>query len=216
MQYLITFLEGLISFISPCMLPMLPVYISYFSGGDKGQKNLVRSLCFVLGFSFVFCMLGLFAGTLGAMLKRYEEIIQVVCGMIIILFGVSYLGVFTIPFLKGISKQTKVTGAFSAFLFGMVYSVSHMPCVGVFLGSALAMASASGTAVQGVLMLAVYSLGIGIPFIISAQIIEKLKDTLNTVKKYYHIINPVCGVFLIVVGILMCFGILHRLTGIVS
>lgn len=212
MNYLITFLEGFISFISPCMLPMLPIYVSYLVGGDEKKKNsLPRSVCFVCGFTVVFCLLGVFAGTLGVLLSRYQTAVNIVCGIVVIILGLSYLGVIPLNFLKGIRGQHKINGLLSAFGFGMVYSVSLTPCVGAFLGSALMLASSSGGALRGLLLLLVYSLGLGIPFIISAVLIEQMKNAFKFIKKHYKVINTVSGIFLIAVGVLMAFGLLGRL-----
>lgn len=217
MQFLITFLEGIISFISPCMLPMLPVYLSYFAGNaDKKQHTLSRAAVFVAGFSVVFCLLGLFAGTIGAFLSAYKTIVNIVCGIIVIVFGLSYLNVIRIPFFQGIQKRIHVDSLFSAFLFGMIYSVSLTPCVGAFLGSALMLASASGTAVQGVLLLLTYSLGLGVPFLFSAVLIEQLGSAFTFIKKHYNIINLVSGIFLIVTGICIAFGWMDWLMAVFS
>ncbi|MBR5307845.1 MAG: cytochrome c biogenesis protein CcdA [Clostridia bacterium] len=216
MDYLLTFLEGIISFISPCMLPMLPIYVSYFAGGDgKRAKTFSRALAFVFGFTVVFCLLGLAFGSIGAAVGR-SGILNIICGLIVIIFGLSYLDIIKLPFLKGSTKTVSVTGIASAFLFGMVFSVSLTPCVGVFLGSALALASSSGTVLRGVLLLLMYSLGIGIPFLVSAMLIDKLKGTFNIIKRHYTIINRVCGIFLIIVGISMIFGLLQRLLSVFS
>lgn len=212
MQYLITFLEGIISFISPCMLPMLPVYITYFAGNaDKKQHTFTRALAFVLGFTAVFSLLGLFAGTLGFFLAQYRTAVNIVCGVIVIIFGLSYLEFIRIPFFKGIKDRHEINSLFSAFVFGIIYSVSLTPCVGAFLGSALMLASASGTALQGVLLLATYSLGMGIPFLISAVLIEKLHSAFTFIKQHYRIINLISGIFLIVTGITIALGWMGKL-----
>ena len=216
MLYLITFLEGLISFISPCMLPMLPIYISYFAGNtadDSTEKRhtVTRSLAFVLGFTVVFTALGLFAGVIGGFLRQYQTAVNIVTGLIVILFGLSYLEVIRLPFFKGMNGARSITSVFSAFLFGMIYSVSLTPCVGAFLGSALMMASSTGGAVQGTLLLLTYSLGLGIPFLVSAILIDKLNTVFRAIKRHYRVVNIVCGVFLIVVGIAMMFGLLTAL-----
>ena len=212
MNYLITFLEGFISFISPCMLPMLPIYVSYLVGGDEKKKNsLPRALSFVLGFTVVFCLLGVFSGPLGALLSRYQTAVNVVCGAVVVILGLSYLGVIPLNFFKGIKGQHKINGILSAFAFGVIYSVSLTPCVGAFLGSALMLASSSGGALKGLLLLLVYSLGLGIPFVVSAVLIEQMTTAFKFIKKHYKIINTVSGVFLIAVGVLMAFGLLGRL-----
>ena len=211
MQYLITFLEGLISFVSPCMLPMLPVYVSYFAGNaDRKKANLPRALAFVLGFTLCFCLMGLFAGTLGSFFVRYQRTVSLVCGLIVILFGLAYLEIIPLPFFRGMAQGHTVTSVFSAFVFGLVYSVSLTPCVGAFLGSALMLASSSGTAMQGLLLLVCYSLGLGLPFLISALLLEQLSGVFRWIKAHYEVINRICGGFLIVIGLLMAFGLLDR------
>lgn len=217
MEFFITFLEGFISFISPCMLPMLPLYISYFAGGnEKKGKTFARAICFVLGFTLVFCSLGVFAGTVGSLLIKYKTAVNVVCGIIVILFGLSYLEIIKLPFLKGMSSGRKADTPFSAFIFGVIYSVSLTPCVGAFLGSALMMASTSGTVLKGLLLLLSYSLGLGIPFLISALLLDNLSIVFKSVKKHYQVINTVCGIFLIVLGILMATGVQNKILYIFS
>lgn len=212
MQYLITFLEGIISFISPCMLPMLPIYISYFAGNaDKKQHILSRAAAFVLGFTIVFTGLGLFAGTLSGFLIRYQQIVQVICGLIVIIFGLSYLDVLHLPFFKGMQNTANISSIFSALIFGMIYSVSLTPCVGTFLGAALMQAGLSGGALKGGLLLLAYSLGLGIPFLISAILIDRLNSVFTFIKQHYKIVNLVSGLFLILTGVFMMFGIMNRL-----
>lgn len=217
MEYVITFLEGVISFISPCMLPMLPVYLSYFAprNGDSG-KGIKSAVGFVVGFTVVFCVLGLFAGTVGTLLSEYKTVVNIISGAVVIVFGLSYLEVINLPFFKGIQTKNSINGFFSAVLFGMIFSVSLTPCVGAFLGSALMMASVSAHALKGVLLLLSYSLGLGAPFLISAVLIEQLADAFMVIKKHYGIINKVCGIFLIVVGIAMMTGLLGSLLGLFS
>ena len=211
MDYIITFLEGIISFISPCMLPMLPVYISYFAGQNKDDgkspKMIVKVIAFVVGFT-------VFSGTLGKLLSEYQIIVNIVSGVIVILFGLSYLEIFRIPFFKGMNKSYKVTGIASAFLFGAIYSVSLTPCVGAFLGSALMLASSTGGALKGAALLLTYSLGLGIPFILSSVLMEKLSGAFTFIKKHYKIINLISGIALIIVGILMAFGLLNSILSI--
>lgn len=217
MRFFITFTEGIISFISPCMLPMLPVYISYFAGGEEKKKYIfVRSLAFTAGFTVVFCLLGLFAGSVGAFLSEYRTVLNIVCGALVIVFGLSYLDIIPLKFLKGIRGRHEAGSVISAFLFGMIYSVSLTPCVGAFLGSALMLAAENGGAVRGLLLLLVYSLGLGIPFVLSAVLLDKLKGTFTFIKKHYKVINTVCGVFLIVVGVVMASGLMNRLLSVFS
>ena len=220
MQYLVSFVEGIITFISPCLLPMLPVYLSYFAGGGERstKKTLLGASGFVLGFTAVFTAMGALAGTLGSFLKQYEAVVNVILGLIVIVFGLNYIGVFRLKLFKG-TKSTKVKtemGFFSAILFGVVFSVGWTPCVGAFLGSALAMASGEGNMVKGIVMLLLYSLGLGVPFLLSAVLIDKLKGAFFFIKKNYRVINTVCGIFLVVIGVLMMTGLMNRFLTILS
>ena len=219
MQYLISFLEGVITFISPCLLPMLPIYISYFAGG--GERTTGRTLkCasgFVLGFTLVFVAMGALAGTVGSFLQRYQMMVNLVCGAIVILFGLNFLGVVKWNLFGGSKIQTNTANMTfgSALVFGVVFSIGWTPCVGVFLGSALVLAS-QGSALVGIGMLLCYSAGLGIPFLISAVLIDQLKNAIGWIKRNYAVINRVCGVLLIAVGVLMATGMLNRLLNFVK
>ena len=128
------------------------------------------------------------------------------------LFGLSFMGLFQMNFLKGFKLgERKEPGFISAVLFGMIFSIGWTPCVGAFLGSALMLASQQGSAVKGILLLLIYSAGLGIPYVLSALLIDKLKSTFNFIKKHYSVINAVCGALLVIVGILMMTGYLGRL-----
>ena len=221
MQYFVTFLEGIISFISPCMLPLLPLYISYFAaeeseGKEKKIRVFSRALSFVIGFTLVFSLMGLFAGTVGSFLKDRKLILNIICGIIIIAFGLSYLDIIPVNFLKGMKKSRKAGSIASAFVFGLIYSVSLSPCIGTFLGSALMMASNSADTFKGVTLLLTYSLGMGIPFLLSSIFIDSLKNTFKAIKNHYKVINAVCGAFLIITGLLMATGLFDKFLGLFS
>ena len=215
MQYVISFLEGIITFISPCLLPMLPIYISYFAGGGerKTGKTLGCALGFVLGFTVVFMAMGALAGTVGSFLRQYETAVNIISGLVVIFFGLSFLGVFKLKLFQGTrySVDANAMGFFPALIFGVVFSVGWTPCVGAFLGSALMLASQQGHVVEGMLMLLAYSMGLGIPFVLSAVLIDYLKTAFNWIKRNYGVINTVCGGLLILIGILMATGTLGRL-----
>lgn len=215
MQYFISFLEGIITFISPCLLPMLPVYISYFAGGEENRRKTFKSaLGFVLGFTLVFVCLGAFAASLGGLLKRYQTAVNMVCGLIVIVFGLNFCGVLKIAAFNK-TKKLNVTivenGFFQSMLFGIVFSIGWTPCVGTFLGSALLLASKNGSVMQGILMLVTYSAGLGVPFLISALLIDRLKNTFQFIKAHYRVIQIASGIFLIVTGIFMMTGTLGYL-----
>lgn len=215
MQYFLSFLEGIITFISPCLLPMLPIYISYFAGGSERttRKTLKNALGFVLGFTVVFVCMGAFAGVIGSLLGRYRTILNIVTGLIVVVFGLNYLGVFKLNLFRGINHDmgNKELGFFSSFAFGLVFSIGWTPCVGAFLGSALMLASQQGTVLKGILLLLVYSAGLGIPFVASALLIDKLKEAFNFIKRNYKVINWISGGLLIAMGLLMMTGLMTRI-----
>nr|WP_320024420.1 cytochrome c biogenesis protein CcdA [uncultured Acetobacterium sp.] len=214
MDYFIAFLEGIITFISPCLLPMLPIYISYFAGQtheDTKYTAVINALGFVLGFTLIFVLLGAFAGSLGRLLIEYSTIVNIIGGIIIILFGLNFMGVLRISFLNTnhqISLDHSRVGFFSALLFGIVFSIGWTPCVGAFLGSALMMAASSGDTLKGVLMLLSFSIGLGIPFVVSAVLIDRMKSTFAFIKRHYQIINRVSGGLLVLIGMMMATGLL--------
>lgn len=211
MQYLISFFEGILTFISPCLLPMLPVYLSYFAGGQhNSKKTIANALGFVLGFTVLFTAMGALAGTVGSFLSRYQTAVNVISGLIVVFFGLNFMGVVKLNLFKGSARmQPGNLGFFSSVLFGIIFSVGWTPCVGAFLGSALMLASQQGHVLEGTLMLLAYSLGLGIPFFLSAVLIDQLKGAFNFIKRHYNVINYICGGLLIVIGILMATGILN-------
>lgn len=220
MQYLISFLEGIITFISPCLLPMLPIYIFYFAGGGEQslKKTLTGAAGFVLGFTAVFTAMGALAGTVGGFLREYQTAVNIVSGLVVIFFGLNFLGVFKVTLFRGSSRMagTGGTGFFSSALFGVVFSIGWTPCVGAFLGSALMLASQQGHVAEGMLMLLVYSLGLGIPFLLSAALIGYLKSTFDWIKNHYRIINLISGGLLVLIGLLMATGTIGRLLSLFS
>ena len=220
MQYIIAFLEGIITFISPCLLPMLPIYISYFAGGGERsvRKTLTGALGFVAGFSIIFIILGALAGTVGSFLKEHQTAVNIVSGLIVIFFGLDFLGVLRLNLFKGSKScvDPQNMNFLSAMIFGVIFSLGWTPCVGAFLGSALMLASQQGHVVQGMLMLLAYSLGLGIPFILSAVLIDYLKSAFNWIKQHYSIINMVSGCLLILIGVLMATGTLGYLLSLLS
>lgn len=213
-RYLLLFLEGIITFISPCLLPMLPIYLSYFAAGEPDKRHALKSATgFVAGFTAVFTLLGAFAGTVGMLLREHSALFNIVTGAVVVIFGLNFSGILNVGLLNRayrLNTGTKIRGFFSSMLFGIVFSVGWTPCVGAFLGSALMLASQQGSALQGITMLLTFSLGLGIPFIISAVLIDRLKGVFDFIKKNYRIVNAVSGGFLIVVGILMMSGYMGR------
>lgn len=216
MRYLLLFLEGIITFISPCILPMLPIYISYFAGSEGNQKFRAfrNAIAFVLGFTIIFSLMGAAASTVGVFFQQHMKIINLICGIVMIVFGINLLGLYPIKVLNNTykiswNKDTKNMGIVGSFIFGSIFGIGWTPCVGPFLGSALMIASNSTKIVEGVLMLVVYSLGLGIPFILSALLIHLLAGVFQFIKSHYSIIKGISGVLLIVIGICMATGYLN-------
>ena len=256
MEYLITFLEGIVTFLSPCMLPLLPIYLSFFAGGADAAPagadaatpapapssvdpapgaatnaadltpatrprighTLLCASCFVLGFGIVFVAMGAFAGTLGSLLVRYRRVLDLVCGACVIVLGLGYLDLLPLPAFGRITHGVRnpARTPLGCLLFGLVFSVSWTPCVGTFLGSALSLAAASASATKGIALLVCYSLGLGLPFVLAALVVDQLAGAFAWVREHYAVINKVCGVFLVLVGILMASGLLGTWLGMVS
>lgn len=220
MELLISFLEGIVTFISPCLLPMIPIYVTYFAAGKELRTATVmrNAIGFVVGFTVVFVLMGALAGTVGSFLVRYRAVFDVACGAIVVLFGLSFLGIIRINAFKGMraSVRTEQLGFLSSLLFGVVFSVGWTPCVGAFLGSALVLASQQGSTLTGVLMLLSYSVGLGVPFVLCALLIDRLKGAFDAIKRHYAMITKVCGWFLVLVGVLMATGLLGNLLALLS
>ena len=225
MEFFIAFLEGIITFISPCLLPMLPIYLSYFAGNQSQEnsraataRTLRNALGFVLGFTIVFVLMGALAGTLGGLLRRHQTLVNIITGAIVVFFGLNFLGVVKLQLFRGGSNALagRELGFFSAVLFGMVFSIGWTPCVGAFLGSALMLASQQGQASTGILMLLCYSAGLGIPFVASALLLDNLKSTFDFIKRHYSLINRICGILLVLIGILMMSGLMSRFLTLLS
>ena len=210
MDYVFTFIEGLASFISPCILPMLPIYISYFIGKDnkKVSKAIINSIGFVLGFTVIFIVLSILASSFGAIITNNTKYIKILFGIIIILLGLNYMELIKIKFLnktKSSNRKAKDLNFIKSMIFGMLFSISWTPCIGTFLASALLLIAKNQDMVKGIILMIVYSIGLGIPFIISAALLEKLKEVFNFVKKHYDVIKKISGIILIIMGIYMIF-----------
>lgn len=208
------FLAGIISFISPCVLPLIPGYVSFISGVsiDELQQNktgiteiLIPSATFVLGFSIVFVALGASASVIGSALANYSVIFDRIAGLLIIFFGLVVMGVIRIPWMeqqKGM-KMKRPIGNLSVFVLGMAFAFAWTPCVGPILSSVFLLASRANTVRAGMLLLFIYSLGLGIPFIATALGLNRLINTFNWIKKNYRVISIISGLLLIVMGVLL-------------
>jgi len=219
MQYIILFLEGVMTFVSPCLLPMLPIYLTYFAAGEAGRARVLKKRAgFVLGFTLVFVALGALASVAGRLLIKYQTWVNLGAGAVIVLLGLSFLGMFHIGLFSGTSRAHKMRspGFFASAFLGAAFSLGWTPCVGAFLGTALMMASAQGSVLPGILMLLCYSAGLGVPFILSAVLIDRLKGAFDFIKRHYKTINIVCGAFLILIGAAMMTGLWGRLLNLIS
>lgn len=197
---------------------MLPVYAMYFAGGRReGEKNTARviknSLGFILGFTLVFIIIGAFAGSVGRILLAHRQIFDIVCGIILILLGLVYMGVITLKFnIAGkIRIDKRSLGFFSSALFGIVFSVSWTPCTGPMLGTAIVTASQSGQIWTGIIMLLCFSAGLGIPLFISALFIGRLGSLFDFFDRHSRAVNITVGIFIIASGILIMTGLMGNI-----
>ena len=225
------FIAGLLSFLSPCILPLIPGYISFISGISlqdlknnsdiykTREKTINNSIAFVLGFSFVFIAFGASATFIGSFLLKYSKMISYIAGIIIILFGLHLTGIFKIPALyneKRLNLQQKPINIFGSFLVGFAFAFGWTPCIGPILAAILALAAAQKTVNQGILLLTWYSLGLAIPFILTAYSITLFFKIFERIKKYFNIIEWIAGVLLIIIGILIMTGGLVKITSMFS
>lgn len=207
MNFALTFLEGVCSFLSPCVLPLVPVYAVYFASGDADRaKAFSRSLAFVVGFTAVFTALGLGAGAIGGFLRAYAFQVRLATGLVTVLFGLSVLGLFHLPTLK-VAPGMRLDGLLSAFAFGLVFPLMILPCAGPFLGAALMHAGERGEAFEGAVLLAVYSFGLGVPLVVTALFLAQLKNALALLRRNLGVINRICGVLLVALGVATACGL---------
>ena len=223
---LTAFLFGLLSFISPCVLPIIPGYISFISGKSLEEMQntnsaaaramLINSLVFISGFTLVFVLMGAAATSIGKVLNENLGLISKIAGGVIIIFGLHMIGIFKLPFLnyeKRFHLQEKKLGILGSFAVGAAFAFGWTPCIGPVLAGILAIASQQETVMQGILLLFVYSLGLGIPFFLTAFSINKFFSVFHRIKKYFHAIEVTGGVMLIGVGILMMTNSLTIIAG---
>ncbi|MBQ9881207.1 MAG: cytochrome c biogenesis protein CcdA [Synergistes sp.] len=200
------FLEGLLAFISPCMLPMLPVYLMYLAAGtEKGRRaSVVNTIGFVAGFSVAFMAMGATATFIGAFLSGHPVMLRRMSGTVIALFGLHFLGFLKMPFLDAERKMSPAAGrggVIGALLFGGAFSLGWTPCLGPFLASALLMAGNGKTLWQGVFCLFVFSMGLGIPYIISALLFTRIRGLFQWLRRNGAAIKRISGALLVAAGI---------------
>lgn len=210
MEYIFTFLEGIASFISPCLLPMIPIYIAYFAGKEEEntRKTIFNAFGFVLGFTTIFILLAIFASGVGKFISPFMKYIKIVFGIVIIVFGLNYMELIKIKFLnkiQGVKANTENLNFVKSFLFGMLFSISWTPCIGTFLSSALLLIAKQQEILKGILLIITYSVGLGIPFILSVFLIDKIKNLFDIIKKNYDKIRKISGMILILMGVYVIF-----------
>jgi cytochrome c-type biogenesis protein len=211
------FIAGVLSFISPCVLPLIPGYISFVSGASledmrgggttsSRRQVLITSLAFVIGFSLVFVALGASASAVGKFLFRNAPVLEKIAGAIIIIFGLHLMGIFRLRFLeveKRVQSNRKPAGPLGAMLVGFAFAFGWTPCIGPILGGILLVAGSKETVGEGVLLLAVYSLGLGVPFLLTSLAIDRFFLVSKAIRKHYHTIELVSGGLLVAVGVLI-------------
>lgn len=217
MAYIAAFLEGIITFISPCLLPMLPIYLAYFAGGaSEGNRVTARNaLGFIAGFTLAFVAMGALAGSIGGLLNQYQTAVNIACGGIVIVLGLDFLGVIKLGLFQGArtTGPTQRLTFLSSLSLGVAFSLGWTPCVGAFLGSALMLAGQQGHVLEGILMLLAYSAGLGIPFFASALLIDQLKGAFDAIKRHYDLVTKASGALLVLLGLLMATGAMTGLVG---
>jgi len=214
----LAFVAGLASFLSPCVFSLVPAYIGYLSGraagGEGGENNkfvtFLHGLAFVLGFSFVFILLGIAASAFGGALYEIREWLAKIGGIVVIIFGLHMIGVYRIPFLEYDTRVQELPdpkyGYFSSALLGVFFSAGWSPCVGPVLGAILTLAISGGNIAQGASLLIAYSAGLAIPFLIAALGIGWVSTTLRKYSKAMRYVEIVMGVILVIVGIMLFSG----------
>jgi cytochrome c-type biogenesis protein len=215
---LAAFVAGFLSFISPCVLPLIPGYISFVSGASLEEMRshgaarrlvLARSLAFVLGFSLVFIAFGASASAIGQFVTDKSPILAKIAGILIIVFGLHMMGVFRLAFLdseKRAQTQRKPTGPIGALLVGVAFAFGWTPCIGPILAGILVVAGSQETIGKGVLLLAVYSLGLGLPFVFTSLAIDRFFSVAATIRRHYHAIELSSGGLLVAIGLLIFTG----------
>lgn len=219
----VAFAAGTLSFLSPCVLPLIPGYLSFMTGlsaaeiaeGRSWTRVLAPAVLFVLGFSAVFVSLGATASVLGRFLANYRDAIEVVAGVAVIAFGILMLGIIKVPWLYGEARadmqRSRSFGRGAAFVMGAAFAAGWTPCVGPILGSILTMAGSTGSVGKGALLLVFYSLGLGVPFVLVAVLFGRLAGAMRWLNRHALIINRVAGSLLIAVGVLILTGRLGML-----
>ena len=213
---LVALIGGLVSFLSPCVLPIVPPYLAYMSGVSIGEaqgsargRAVLAALFFVLGLSTVFLLLGFAASAFGAFFLQNQELFGQVAGVVVIVFGLHFLGLFRLPFLDREARlDTGDTGgsAFGAYVLGLAFAFGWTPCIGPQLGAILSLAASEASVARGTLLLGVYAAGLGIPFLLAAMFLARSMTLMNRIKRHMGVIEKAMGVLLLIVGVALVTG----------
>ncbi|MCT8160342.1 cytochrome c biogenesis CcdA family protein [Pseudoruegeria sp. SHC-113] len=218
----VALLAGLLSFLSPCVLPIVPPYLAYMSGMSMGEmtsreqgrnKALIPALFFVMGLSTVFLILGFTASAFGAFFLRNQELFAQISGVVVILFGLHFLSILRIPFLDRearLDAGDRGGSAFGAYVLGLAFAFGWTPCIGPQLGAILSLAASEASVTRGTVLLAVYAAGLGIPFLLAAFFIQNAMGVMNRIKPYMGVIEKCMGGLLILVGLALVTGAFSR------
>jgi cytochrome c-type biogenesis protein len=203
------FLAGILTFLAPCTLPLVPAYLAFLAGSKKTNESVVfkRALFFILGFSSIIILMGLFVSQIGQFIVQYRSVLVMIGGLLFIIFGASLLNFFRIPInMSGMPTSMKPDSNLAAFGLGIVFAFGWSPCIGPILGSIYVLAAGSGSVFYGGLLLIAYAIGHGIPFLIFAYFYDKSFKMVSKLSAYTEKLNKVAGVILIVIGLFMLFG----------
>lgn len=223
----LAFSAGLLSFLSPCVLPLIPGYLSYLAGSNLGAHRdskdkrmlLYKSIFFVMGFTLIFLLMGASITTLGRLFFKFRLLIKRISGIVMIIFGIHTTGIFTINKFymeKRAFSHGNAQGFIGSFIMGLAFAAGWTPCIGPILGSILLYAGSYDTIGRGILLLTFYSLGLGLPFIGSALLIDKLSFKMKKINKYIKPLSIISGIIMIIFGILIFTDKLVLLTGLLS
>jgi cytochrome c-type biogenesis protein len=222
---------GVISFLSPCVLPLVPAYISYITGlsvdelrfgvkeTEVSRRLLLNSLALIIGFSAVFIAMGATATFIGRLLTANLALVSKIAGAVLVVFGLHLMGVFRVRFLnyeKRLRVQAKPVTLIGSFLVGVAFAAGWSPCIGPILGAILAIAASKASVVQGVILLSFYSLGLAIPFFLTAVATNALLKVFKQVKQHFRTVEIISGVFLISVGVMMFFNVFTYLSSYIN
>ncbi len=215
---MIALVAGVISFLSPCVLPIVPPYLAYMSGVSLGdmsnvtaarRRAIIAALFFVLGLSTVFLILGFTASVFGAFFLQNQVLFAKISGAVVIIFGLHFLGVFRIPFLDQearLDAGDKGGSSFGAYILGLAFAFGWTPCIGPQLGAILSLAASEASVTRGTLLLGIYAAGLGIPFLLAAAFISRAMGVMNRLKKHMQLIERIMGILLVLVGLALLTG----------